>query len=82
MRLLGQFQTFYFYFFHDKTLYAQKAQKGIQGTKRHFLTFYFFFHDKILHAQRGQKRLQCTKRQKKHKNATKQKFKMQISEQK
>ena len=35
MRLLGQFQTFYFYFLHGKTLYAQKAQKEIQGTKRH-----------------------------------------------
>ena len=41
----------------------------------------FFFHDKILHAQKAQKRIQGTKRQKKHKNATKQKHKTQRSEQ-
>ena len=46
---------------------------------------YFFFHNKILQAQKTQKRIpgtKGTKRHIKHKNATKQKHKTQISEQK
>ena len=49
------------------------------------MLFIFFFHNKILQAQKTQKRIpgtKGTKRHIKHKNATKQKHKTQISEQK
>ena len=36
MRLLGQFQTFYYYFFYDKISQVQKSsKKRIQGTKKY-----------------------------------------------
>ena len=46
------------------------------------LFFFFFFCKKILHAPKAQKSTKTSKKYKKRKNATKQKHKTQISEQK
>ena len=35
MRLLGQFSAFYFLFFYEKILYAQKSNKSAKTTKKH-----------------------------------------------
>ena len=86
MRLLGQFQTFYF--FYDKILHAPKSTKRTQGIKKYqktVLNFLFIFFMLRFSTHKRTKRTQgkkSTKKHQKHKSTTKQKQKTQISEQK
>ena len=75
------------FFFYDKILHAQKAQKEYKAPKvpNNSFKLFIFFHDKILHAQKALKEYKApkgTKNTKSTKTQPNKSIKTQISEQK